>query len=286
MSNQNIIITSDSTSDLNAELIERYNIKTIPLSVTLGGNTYRDGIDITPDDIYSHQAKTGEFPKTAAINVDEAINFFKGFVDDGKTVIHFGISSDMSSTFNNCRLAAEEVGNVYVIDNKNLSTGTGLLVIAASEMVQSGNSAEEIVNKINQLIPCVSASFVIDDLDYLYKGGRCTALEMFGANLLKLKPCIQVKDGKMGVAKKYRGRYGDVLKQYVSEQLANPEDIIADRVFVTHAGCKPEIVEAVLNQVKDSGIFDEVFLTRAGCTVSAHCGANTLGVLFIKKSQI
>lgn len=286
MSNQNIIITSDSTSDLNAELIERYNIKTIPLSVTLGGNTYRDGIDITPDDIYSHQAKTGEFPKTAAINVDEAINFFKGFVDDGKTVIHFGISSDMSSTFNNCRLAAEEVGNVYVIDNKNLSTGTGLLVIAAAEMVQSGNSAEEIVNKINQLIPCVSASFVIDDLDYLYKGGRCTALEMFGANLLKLKPCIQVKDGKMGVAKKYRGRYGDVLKQYVSEQLANPEDIIADRVFVTHAGCKPEIVEAVLNQVKDSGIFDEVFLTRAGCTVSAHCGANTLGVLFIKKSQI
>lgn len=286
MANQNIVVTSDSTCDLSAELIERYNIKTIPLSITLGGKTYSDGVDITPDDIYAHQAKTGEFPKTAAINFDEAINFFKAFVDEGKTVIHFGISSNMSSTFNNCRLAAEEVGNVYVIDNKNLSTGTGLLVVAAAEMAQNGKSAEEIVAKTNELIPCVSASFVIDDLDYLYKGGRCTALEMFGANLLKLKPCIQVKDGKMGVAKKYRGRYGDVLKQYVNEQLANPDDLFTNRVFVTHAGCKPEIVEAVLNQVKDSGIFDEVFLTRAGCTVSAHCGANTLGVLFIRKSQI
>lgn len=286
MAEQNIVITSDSTADLSAELCERYNINTIPLSVTLGGKTYHDGVDITPDDIYEHQAKTGEFPKTAAINVDEAINFFKGFVDDGKTVIHFGISSDMSSSFNNCRLAAEEVGNVFVIDNKNLSTGTALLVIAAAEMAQNGNSAEEIVEKINELIPCVSATFVIDDLDYLYKGGRCTALEMFGANLLKLKPCIQVKDGKMGVAKKYRGRYGDVLKQYVDEQLADTNDIVTDRVFVTHAGCKDEIVEAVLNQVKESGIFDEVFLARAGCTVSAHCGANTLGVLFIKKSPI
>ncbi|MBE6732881.1 MAG: DegV family protein [Ruminococcaceae bacterium] len=281
-----IIITSDSTTDLSAELCERYNIKTIPLSITLGGKTYHDGVDITPDDIYEHQRKTGEFPKTAAINVDEAINFFKPFVDDGYKVIHFGISSEMSSTYNNARLAAEELGNVYVIDNKNLSTGSGLLVIAAAEMALAGKLAEEIVDEINKLVPCVSASFVIDDLDYLYKGGRCTALEMFGANLLKLKPCIQVKDGKMGVSKKYRGRYGDVLKQYVDEQLANKDNIITDRVFVTHAGCKPEIVEAILAQVKDSGIFDEVFLTRAGCTISSHCGANTLGVLFICKSPI
>jgi len=281
-----IIITSDSTTDLSAELCERYNIKTIPLSITLGGKTYHDGVDITPDDIYEHQRKTGEFPKTAAINVDEAINFFKPFVDDGYKVIHFGISSEMSSTYNNARLAAEELGNVYVIDNKNLSTGSGLLVIAAAEMALAGKLAEEIVDEINKLVPCVSASFVIDDLDYLYKGGRCTALEMFGANLLKLKPCIQVKDGKMGVSKKYSGRYGDVLKQYVDEQLANKDNIITDRVFVTHAGCKPEIVEAILAQVKDSGIFDEVFLTRAGCTISSHCGANTLGVLFICKSPI
>lgn len=281
-----IIITSDSTTDLTAELRERYNIKTIPLSITLGGKTYHDGVDITPDDIYEHQSKTGEFPKTAAINVDEALKFFKPFVDDGYKVIHFGISSLMSSSYNNSRLAAEELGNVYVIDNKNLSTGSGLLVIAAAEMVLAGKSAEEIVDEINALVPCVSASFVIDDLDYLHKGGRCTALEMFGANLLKLKPCIQVKDGKMDVAKKYRGRYADVLKQYVNEQLADKENIVTDRVFVTHAGCKPEIVDAVVAQVKDSGIFKEVLLSRAGCTISSHCGANTLGVLFIRKSPI
>ena len=281
-----IIITSDSTADLSAELRERYNIKTIPLSITLGGKTYRDGVDITPDDIYEHQSKTGEFPKTAAINVDEAINFFKPFVDDGYKVIHFGISSEMSSSYNNARLAAEELGNVYVIDNKNLSTGSGLLVVAAAEMAQAGKLAEEIVEEVNKLIPCVNASFVIDDLDYLHKGGRCTALEMFGANLLKLKPCIQVKNGKMDVLKKYRGRYADVLKQYVDEQLTDKDDIVADRVFVTHAGCKPEIVDAILAQVKESGIFEEVFLARAGCTVSAHCGANTLGVIFIRKSPI
>ncbi len=286
MSDSKIVITSDSTTDLSAELCERYHITTIPLSITLGEKTYSDGIDITPDDIYEHQSKTGEFPKTAAINVDEAIDFFKKFVDEGKTVIHFGISSEMSSTYNNTRLAAEEVGNVYVIDTKNLSTGGGLLVLAAAERALAGMEAEQIVKEVTELVPCVSASFVIDNLDYLYKGGRCTALEMFGANLLKLKPCIQVKDGKMGVAKKYRGRYGDVLKQYVSEQLADADNIITDRVFVTHAGCNPEIVESIVNQVKETGLFKEVFLTRAGCTISAHCGADTLGVLFIRKSPI
>lgn len=286
MDSNKVIITSDSTTDLSPELRERYNITTIPLSVTLGEKTYQDGVDITPDDIYEHQSKTGEFPKTAAINVDEAIAFFKPFVEAGNKVIHFGISSEMSSTYNNTRIAAEEVGNVYVIDTQNLSTGGGLLVLAAAEKAAAGMSAEDIVKEINDLVPCVDASFVIDNLDYLYKGGRCTALEMFGANLLKLKPCIQVKNGKMGVAKKYRGRYGEVLKQYVNEQLSNPDDLITDRVFVTHAGCKPEIVESIVNQVKDTGIFKEVFLTRAGCTISAHCGADTLGVLFIRKSPI
>ena len=286
MDSNKVIITSDSTTDLSPELRERYNITTIPLSVTLGEKTYQDGVDITPDDIYEPQSKTGEFPKTAAINVDEAIAFFKPFVEAGNKVIHFGISSEMSSTYNNTRIAAEEVGNVYVIDTQNLSTGGGLLVLAAAEKAAAGMSAEDIVKEINDLVPCVDASFVIDNLDYLYKGGRCTALEMFGANLLKLKPCIQVKNGKMGVAKKYRGRYGEVLKQYVNEQLSNPDDLITDRVFVTHAGCKPEIVESIVNQVKDTGIFKEVFLTRAGCTISAHCGADTLGVLFIRKSPI
>ncbi len=282
----NIVITSDSTSDLSLELRERYNITVLPLGVTLGGKSFKDGVNITPDEIYAHHSKTGELPKTTAANVDECINFFKQFTDEGKTVIHFSISSTMSSTFNNGRLAAMECDNVYVIDSKNLSTGEGLLVIAAAEMAKQGLEAEEIVSKIEDLVSKVDASFVIDSLEYLHKGGRCSALAMLGANVLKLKPCIEVKDGSMGVGKKYRGRYGDVLKTYVDERLADVDDIDDSRVFVTHAGCDEEIVNAVVEQVKAKGIFKEVFLTRAGCTISSHCGANTLGVLFIKKSPI
>ena len=279
----NIVITSDSTSDLSSELRQRYNINILPLGVTLGGKVYKDGVDITPDDIYAHHDKTGELPKTTAANVDEFYNFFKKFADEGKTVIHFDISSGMSSTFNNARIAAEEFENIYVIDSANLSTGIGLLVVAAAEMVNEGLEAEEIVAKINDMVPKVDASFVIDNLEYLYKGGICSALAAFGANMLKLKPCIEVKNGAMGVGKKYRGRYADVLKTYVSERLGDGSDIDNSRVFVTHAGCDEEIVKQVVEQVKEAGIFKEVFLTRAGCTVSSHCGANTLGVLFIRK---
>ena len=281
-----IIITSDSTTDLSAELRERYNIKTIPLGVTLGDKTYFDGVDVNPDDIYEYHRKTGELPKTTAANLGDLVDFFKPFVDEGKTVIHFSISGEMSSTFNNSRMAAEEVGNVYAIDSRNLSTGGGLLVIAAAEMVKKGMEAEEIVKEIENLIPKVDASFVIDNLEYLHKGGRCSAVAMLGANLLKLKPCIEVKNGSMGVGKKYRGKFGDVLKTYVAERIGDGSDIDLDRVFVTHAGCDMDIVNAVVEDVKKAAPFKEVFLTRAGCTISSHCGADTLGVLFIRKNNI
>lgn len=281
-----IIISSDSTCDLSAELKERYGVKTIPLGITLGTQVYQDGIDITPDDIYAHHAKTGELPKTTAANVGECIDYFADLTKDGDAVIHFTISSTMSSTYNNTCMAAEEFENVYVIDSKNLSTGGGLLVVAAAEMAKSGMEAKDIVAEIEKLVPMVDASFVIDSLEYLHKGGRCSAVAMLGANLLKLKPCIEVKGGSMGVGKKYRGVYAKVLTEYVNERLQNVDDIDTSRVFVTHAGCEPEVVEAVLKQVKDTGIFKEVFLTRAGCTISSHCGANTLGVLFIRKSPI
>lgn len=283
---QKIIITSDSTTDLSAELKERYNISTLPLGVTLGDKTFLDGVDITPDDIYAHHEKTGELPKTSAANLGDCIDFFKPFADANKTVIHFTISSEMSSTFNNARMAAQEFDNIYVIDSKNLSTGGGLLVIAAAEMAAKGLPAEEIVSKIEELIACVDASFIIDNLDYLHKGGRCSALAVLGANLLKLKPCIEVKNGSMGVGKKYRGKFSDVLKTYVEERIGDANDIDLDRVFVTHAGCDMDIVNAVVEQVKAAAPFKEVFLTRAGCTISSHCGANTLGVLFIRKNPI
>ena len=282
----NIIISADSTCDLSLELRERYNVSIIPLGVTLGDKTFFDGVDITPDEIYAHHEKTGELPKTTAANVGDCIDYFKPFADEGKTVIHFSLSSEFSSTYNNTCLAASEYENIFVIDTRNLSTGSGLLVIAAAEMAKSGVPAEEIVEKIKKMVPCIDASFVIDNLEYLHKGGRCSALAMLGANVLKLKPCIEVKNGKMGVGKKYRGKYGAVLKEYVTERLANINDIDLDRIFVTHAGVDMEIVNAVVEQVKATAPFKEVFLTRAGCTISSHCGADTLGVLFVRKSPI
>lgn len=281
-----IIITSDSTTDLSKELCERYKITVMPLCITLGDKLYTDGVDITPDDIYAHHDRTGELPKTTATNVGDCLDFFSQFTSQGKTVIHFTISSEMSSTYNNACMAAEELGNVYIIDTKNLSTGGGLLVITAAELLNQGLPAEEIVEKTRETVARVDASFVIDNLEYLYKGGRCSAVAMLGANLLKLKPCIQVKNGKMDVAKKYRGRYADVLKQYVVDKIGDYSDIDLDRVFVTHAGCDPQLVNDIVELVKKTAPFKEVFLTRAGCTVSSHCGANTLGVLFIRKSPI
>lgn len=281
-----IIITSDSTTDLSKELCERYKITVMPLCITLGDKLYTDGVDITPDDIYAHHDRTGELPKTTATNVGDCLDFFSQFTSQGKTVIHFTISSEMSSTYNNACMAAEELGNVYIIDTKNLSTGGGLLVITAAELLSQGLPVEEIVEKTRETVARVDASFVIDNLEYLYKGGRCSAVAMLGANLLKLKPCIQVKNGKMDVAKKYRGRYADVLKQYVVDKIGDYSDIDLDRVFVTHAGCDPQLVDDIVELVKKTAPFKEVFLTRAGCTVSSHCGANTLGVLFIRKSPI
>lgn len=282
----NIVISSDSTSDLSPELRERYNISVIPLGCTLGDKTYFDGVDITPDDLYAYHEKTGDLPKTTAANVGDCIDYFKPFADAGKTVIHFSLSSEFSSTHNNTLLAASEFENIFVIDTKNLSTGSALLVIAAAEMVKDGLSAQEIVEKINNLTANVDASFVIDNLEYLHKGGRCSSLAMLGANLLKLKPCIEVKNGKMEVGKKYRGKFAEVLTQYTKERIGDASDIDLDRIFVTHAGCDPEIVSNVVNLVKELAPFKEVFLTRAGCTISSHCGANTLGVLFVRKSPI
>lgn len=282
----NIAITSDSTTDLGKELIEKYNIAILPLGVTLGDKNYLDGLDITPDDIYAHHAKTGELPKTSAANLGDCLDFFQKFVDDGKAVIHFTISSEMSSTYNNARMAAENFENVYVVDSKNLSTGGGLLVLAAAEMAEKGMPAQEIYDEIQKLVPCVDASFVIDNLEYLHKGGRCSAVAVFGANLLKLKPCIEVKNGSMGVGKKYRGKFSDVVITYTDERIGDASDIVLDHVFVTHAGCDMDIVNSVVDEVKKLANFKEVHITRAGCTVSAHCGADTLGVLFIRKQPI
>ena len=278
-------IASDSTCDLSPEITEKYGIRTVPLTVSLGNEHYRDGVDVDPDKIYAHYEATGELPKTAAVNLTEFTEFLRELTADGSSVVLFTISSDMSSTFNNARMAAMNFEDVHVVDTRNLSTGGGLLVLAAADMAAEGKSAAEIAEACRAIAPRVDASFVVDDLEFLYKGGRCSALAALGANLLSLKPCISVVDGKMGVGKKYRGKYSITLKKYIEDQLKYIDEIETDRVFVTHAGCDPELVEACVEQVKAYGMFKEVLVTRAGCTISAHCGKNTLGVLFIHKPQ-
>ena len=271
---EKVIIASDSTCDLSPELLERYQIHILPLYVNLGDEIYRDGVDIKPDDIYTHYEKTGKLPKTAAINMEDFRIFFEKTKPEDGALLFFTISSDMSSTCNNAMIAAEEFEDVYVIDTKNLSTGSGLIVIAAAEMAASGKTASEIAETCTKLTAHVDASFIVDNLEFLHKGGRCSAVETFGANLLQIKTCIQVGNGKMSVGKKYRGKFASVLKK----------DIELDRIFITHAGCDDAICRQCIEQVTELAPFKEVLFTRAGCTISSHCGRNTLGVLFMRKS--
>ena len=283
-----LIIASDTSIDLSKEFIEKYDIKTAPFSVILGEEQYKDGVDITPDDIYAYHDRTGTLGKTAAINVAEAEEFFRSLKEnDDDEIIFFTISKTLSGTNQYACVAASEVGGVYVIDTKNLSTGGGLSAIKACEMRNEGKTAEEIVDFVNnKMVDYVNASFIIDSLEYLHKGGRCSTLAALGANLLKLKPCIEVKNGSMAVGKKYRGKFADVLVEYTQARLEDADNIDLDRVFVTHAGVDMEIVNAVAEQVKKTLPFKEVLITRAGATVSCHCGRNTLGVLFLQKTPV
>lgn len=280
---RNVIISGDSTCDLSPELIERYGVKLLPLTVNLGGVQYSDGVDIDPEMIYRHYEQTGELPKTSSPNIAMLEDFFAKHTANGSEMVFFTISSEMSSTYNNARLAAARFENVHVVDTKNLSTGGGLLVVTAGEMVKQGMGAGEIAEACRALTDKVDASFVVDDLEFLHKGGRCSAVAAFGANLLRLKPCIVVQNGKMGVAKKYRGKFLSVLQTYIADRIGDGSDIDLERVFITHAGCDEEIYQQCVEQVKALSIFKEVLVTRAGCTVSSHCGRNTLGVLFIRK---
>lgn len=283
---EKILIASDSTTDLSPELIEKYGIKILPLGITLGDKNYTDGVDVDPDMIYENYNKTGQLPKTAAVNIAEFSDFFEKYTSEGYSIVVFTISATMSATFSNARLAAEDFENVYVVNTANLSTGGGLLLLSAAEMAEQGKSAKEIAEACDELAKNVDASFVIDSLEFLHKGGRCSALAALGANLLQLKPCITVKGGKMGVSKKYRGKFASVLPTYIADRMGDASDIYLDKVFVTHAGCEKEIIDLCVAKVKEIAPEANVMITRAGCTVSSHCGRNTLGVLFIRKHPL
>ena len=283
---EKILIAGDSTIDLNLELIEKYGIKTLPLGVTLGEKDYTDGVDIDPDMIYAHYEKTGELPKTAAVNIVAFEEFFEKYTKEGYSIIVFTISSEMSSTFSNARLAAEDYENVFVVDTRNLSTGGGLLAVTAARMAEQGMDARSIYEECIRLTAHVDASFVIDSLEFLHKGGRCSALKAGAAKALGLKPCIRVVGGKMGPGKNYKGKFASVLPQYIADRLGDGSDVEIDQVFVTHAGCEQEIIDSCVNKVKEILPDAKVDITRAGCTISSHCGRNTLGVLFIRKTPL
>lgn len=280
-----VVLCADSTCDLTPELKERYGVHTYPFHVTLGEDAYRDGVDLTPDDIYRIYNEKHILPKTSAINTAEYIDFCKQFIDDEHEVVYINLGSGLSVSHNNCRMAAEELPGLYVVDSCNLSTGMGLLVLEAAERIAGGMSAKQVAEEVQALAAKVEASFVIDTLEFLYKGGRCSALAMMGANLLQLKPCIEVDNtsGKMGVGKKYRGSLDKALQQYVSDRLKDRDDIRVNRLFITHSGISQERIDMVRQAVEECQQFDEILVTRAGCTISSHCGPNTLGVLFITK---
>lgn len=282
-----IILCADSTCDLSEELLERYNIHIFPLHIVLGDRTYQDGVDLVPDQIYQIYREKKILPKTAAINVEEYTEFARPFIKAGNDVIYVTLGSGISATYNNCRLAAEELPGMYVIDSGNLSTGMGHVVLAAAKGIEAGLPVEQIVEQTRALAHRVEASFVIDTLEFLYKGGRCSALAMLGANMLKLKPCIEVDnaDSRMSVGKKYRGSLDKALEQYVKDRLEGRDDIVTDRIFITHSGIAPERVELVRREIAKYQQFDEVIETRAGCTISSHCGPNTLGILFVRKEK-
>lgn len=281
-----IRIVSDSTCDLSAELIEKYGITVIPLCIILGEKSYFDGVDISPAQIYEWSDENKTTPKTAGITFDKLDEFIKPLFESGDDIIYIGISEDMSSTCNTARIYGEdaEYNRFFVINSKNLSTGIGLQVLRACELRDAGKSAEEIVSEIEGARDLVRASFVVaDKLTYLARGGRCTAVTALMANALKLHPEIVVRDGKMGVGRKYRGKTSVAVSAYVDGLMPALERADTRRVFITHSGCEDEIVESVRQKLIELGRFEEILITRAGGVISSHCGPNTLGVLFYEQ---
>lgn len=274
-----IRISADSTCDLSPELLERFSVAITPLSITVGEEVFRDGVDIHPVDVFRFVSE-GKICQTGAVNIYEYQNHFQKLTANGDQVIHVCLGSSFSSCYNNALLAARDFSNVAVIDSKNLSSGSGHLVYDAALMASGGLDLLEIKKSLEATVQKIDASFIIDQLDYLAKGGRCSAITAQGAKILRLKPCIEVRDGAMIVGRKYRGTFDKALKLYVLDRLRINGGLDPSRVFITEAGCDQEVVAMVRSLVEENADFEEIIVTKAGCTISNHCGPNTLGVLF------
>ncbi|MBQ4068634.1 MAG: DegV family protein [Lachnospiraceae bacterium] len=279
------LLFADSTCDLSEELIKKYGVNIVPLCIVLDDKSYYDMSEITPDEIYEWADKNKKTPKTAAATFEYLQDKVVPYLEEGNDIIFFGISEEMSTTCNVLRMVSEESqnGKMYVINSANLSTGIGLQVIKAAEMINKGIDAENIVAEIEILKPKVRSSFLVDTLTYLARGGRCSGATALLANTLKLHPCIEVIDGKMDVGKKYRGSISKALKHYVEDLKEDLLNADSSRVFITHSGIDEEIIENVKEQLVALDYFEEILITRAGGVISSHCGPGTLGVLFISK---
>lgn len=278
-----VSVISDSTCDLSDELIRKYDITIIPLHVILDETDYLDGVTITPDEIYAWSDEHKQTPKTAAVSVEEVMDCCKKRLQETSEIILFSISSEMSSSYNSCCLAVQEMeleDRIHVIDSRNLSTGIGLMVVHAAILAQSGKSATEIETEILAMRPNIRASFVVDTLVYLQRGGRCSGLAAMVGGALKLHPKIIVHEGSMSPGKKYRGKTQKFVMDYVREMESDYMSAKADRVFITHSGCDEAIIEAVYAYLENLHHFEEILITRAGSVISSHCGRGTLGVLF------
>ena len=274
-----ICISAESTIDLPREILDEFEIKTVPFTITLGDKNGLDGVT-TPEEIFDYVDRTGVLPKTSAVNVGQFEEYFKSLLKDYDEVIHFSLSSELSSAYQNACLVAKELGHVHVVDSRSLSTGIALLAIYASKLVKQNVSAEEIVKKVSERIPHDQASFVLATVDYLHKGGRCSTLTRNLATCLRFRPQIIVKDGKMGPGKKYIGKQLNCVVSYCKdtlEEFSNPDLEVG---FVTHSNATPDMVEAAIKAMKDRG-FKRVIETKAGATISSHCGPRCLGILYI-----
>ena len=279
----NIKILSDSTCDLSQALLEKYNITLMPLTVIKNGEAFSDGVTIQPADIFAHVAAGGDLCSTTAVNVGEYEQFFAKYASEYDAVVHINIGSGFSSCYQNACLAAEDFENVYVIDSRNLSTGQGLVVLKACELAKDCVDLDDLQKDLQAFTERVEASFLLDQLAYMVKGGRCSSAAALGANLLNLKPCIEVKNGKMSVVKKYRGNIAKCIGSYVKDRLADRDDLDRTHLFVTRTPVSQECLDTVTEAVNTYADFENIYWTEAGCTVSCHCGPGTLGVLFVRK---
>ena len=281
-----IKILSDSTADLPKELVEKYDIQVLPLTVTLGENNFKDGTEISNQDIFRFYDETKGLPKTSAVSVLEYTEAFTEWVEKGYAVVHFAISSTMSACFQNATIAAVETGHVWTINSENLSSGIGLLVVRAAELAAKGESAEAIFKHIEEAKKRVDASFILNQLEFLHKGGRCSGVAALGANLLKLKPCIEVCEGKMKVGKKYRGAYEKCALEYVRDRLEGNDNVESDIIFITWTGIDAHLLKEIEKEVKKCRKFHTVIVNEAGSTITGHCGPGTFGVLYFRKENI